>query len=128
MENTRKQILVADDDFDYLEQMKIYIESFGYEFIKAESQKECEELLETLKPDLAILDLMMENEDSGFILAYKIKKMHEDVPVIIATSVSAETGINFDNEANSWIKADKMMEKGIRADQLKREIDKLLNI
>lgn len=128
MEDTRKRILVADDDFDYLEQMKIFIESFGYEIITAESQKECEELIEETKPDLAIFDLMMENEDSGFILSYKLKKKYPDVPVIIATSVTAETGYNFENDAHDWIKADKFMEKGIRPDQLQREINKLLKM
>jgi CheY-like chemotaxis protein len=128
MENTKKRILVADDDFDYLEQMKIFIEGFGYEIITAESQKECEEIIEETRPDLAILDLMMENEDSGFILSYKLKKKYPDVPVIIATSVTAETGYNFEHDAHDWIKADKFMEKGIRPDQLQREINKLLKI
>jgi hypothetical protein len=38
---------------------------------------------------------MMENEDSGFILCYKLKRMYPEVPVIIATAVSAETGMWF---------------------------------
>jgi len=67
-------ILIVDDDQDYLYQLQIKIQNFGYQTITAESQKEAEELIEKVKPDLAILDLMMENEDSGFILCYKMKK------------------------------------------------------
>ena len=81
--------------------------------------------------DLAILDLMMENKDSGFILCYKMKKKNPAVPVIIASAVTAETGLNFGVETasdRSWIKADTFIEKGIRPDQLEREINKLLKI
>lgn len=131
MENTKKLILIADDDQDYLEQTQFHVESFGFETIVAHSQKECEQILETTKPDLAIFDLMMENDDSGFILSYKLKKKYPDVPIILATAVSSATGIVFEADSESeksWIKADKFMEKGIRPDQLHREINKLLKI
>jgi hypothetical protein len=43
--------------------------------------------------------------------------------------VAAETGITFDiNDENNrkWIKADRFLDKGIRTEKLKEEIDKLL--
>jgi CheY-like chemotaxis protein len=122
-------ILLVDDDQDYLFQLKSKIEHFGFKTITAEGQKEAEELLEKTRPDLAILDLMMENEDSGFILCYKMKKRYPDVPIIIATGVAAETGITFDiNDENNrkWIKADRFLDKGIRSERLKEEIENLL--
>ncbi|MCX6284739.1 MAG: response regulator [Bacteroidetes bacterium] len=126
---TKKTILIVDDDQDYLYQLKARVESFGFQTLLAESQKEAEELIVKTKPDLAILDLMMENEDSGFILCYKMKKRYPEVPIIIATGVAAETGISFDiNDENNrkWIKADLFLEKGIRKEKLKEEIDNLL--
>ena len=131
MTEVKKKILIVDDDMDYLEQIKFHVESFGFNTITAESQKDGEKVLETEKPDLAIIDLMMENKDSGFILGYKVKKKFPDVPVIIATAVAAETGMIFGidtEEERSWIKADQYLEKGIRPDQLHREINKLLKI
>ena len=122
-------ILIVDDDQDYLYQLQIKIQNFGYQTITAESQKEAEELIEKVKPDLAILDLMMENEDSGFILCYKMKKKYPDLPIIIASGVTAETGISFDiNDENNrkWIKADCFLDKGIRTEKLKEAIDRLL--
>lgn len=127
MEN--KKIFLVDDDFDYLTITQSKLENMGFEVITAENQKDAEEQMEDLKPDLAILDLMMEQEDSGFILSYKLKKKYPDVPVIIATSVTAETGYTFSLESEDekrWIKADMYLDKGIRADQLHREIRKLL--
>lgn len=131
MADVRKKILIVDDDMDSLELMKHHVESFGYDTITAESQKDGEQLIENEKPDLAIFDLMMENKDSGFILSYKMKKKHPEVPVIIATAVTAETGMVFGldtEEERTWIKADQYLEKGIRPDQLHREINKLLKI
>ena len=131
MNTSNKNVLIVDDDEDYLLQMKIVIQSFGFNVITAESQREAEELLQQVKPDLAIFDLMMENEDSGFILSYKLKKRYPDVPVIIATAVASETGISFgvgSEEERRWIKADLYMEKGIRPDQFHREIVKLLKL
>lgn len=127
----KKVVLIVDDDIDYLFQMRLKIEQFGFEVITAESQKEAETIIETEKPDLAVLDLMMENDDSGFILAYKIKRKYPDVPIIIATAVTAETGMTFEtnsDDSHQWIKADLFLDKGIRADQLHREINKLLKI
>ena len=131
MNNNRKTILVIDDDIDYLEQMKIQLTSFGFNTIAAESQKEGEEIINKTKPDLVIVDMMMENQDSGFIFCYKLKKKYPDVPIIIATAVTAETGMIFSlntEEERSWIKADLYLEKGIRSDQLQREINKLLKL
>jgi len=58
-----------------------------------------------------------------------MKKKYPDVPIIIATGVAAETGIIFDiqDENNrKWIKADRFLDKGIRSELLKMEIEKLL--
>ena len=131
MANSRKTILIVYDDTDYLFQLKFHVEKMGFDVVTAESQREAENILKNIKPDLAILDLMMENEDSGFILSYKLKRMYPDVPVIIATAVSAETGMSFgisSEQERQWIKADLYLEKGIRPDQLHREILKLLKV
>ncbi|MFW5819934.1 MAG: response regulator [Bacteroidota bacterium] len=125
----KKTILIVDDDYDYLFQQKMHIESWGYQVITADNQAEAEGILNNIKPDLAILDLMMEKDDSGFILSYKLKKKYPDVPVIISTAVSAETGMSFglnSQEEQSWIKADQYLEKGIRPEQMKMEIEKLI--
>lgn len=127
----QKTILIVDDDSDYLFQLKTQIENFGFKVITADGQKEGINVIEEQKPDLAILDLMMENMDSGFILSHKIKQKYPDVPVIIASAVTAETGMIFgieSKEDKTWIKADLYLEKGLRSDQLHREINKLLKI
>jgi two-component system alkaline phosphatase synthesis response regulator PhoP len=124
-------ILVADDDPDYLFQTVFSLEKAGYKTVAVESQSEAEAVISKLKPSLAIFDLMMESDDSGFILCYKIKKKYPDVPVILATAVSRETGMSFSLDSGkekSWIRADRYLEKGIRPEQLDQEVMKLLKI
>jgi DNA-binding NtrC family response regulator len=126
---TGKTALLVDDDIDFLEQHKMGLESIGFKVLTAESQKDGAALIETEKYDLAVFDLMMENEDSGFILSYKSKNKNPDVPVIIATSVTNETGMQFDSvteESRSWVKADIMLDKNLRFEQLERAVNTLL--
>lgn len=124
-------ILIADDDPDYLFQTVFNLKKAGYNTMAVESQAEAEAVIAKFKPDLAIFDLMMESDDSGFILCYKMKKKYADVPVILATAVSHETGMSFSLDSDverKWIKADLYLEKGIRAEQLDMEIMKLLKL
>ena len=127
----KKTVLIVDDDIDSLAQLTLHMENMGFKVISSESQKEGEELINKNKPDLAIFDLMMDNKDSGFILSYKMKKKYPDVPIIIATAVTAETGMMFglnSDEEKKWIKADLYLEKGLRYDQLQVHINKLLKL
>jgi CheY-like chemotaxis protein len=124
-------ILVADDDPDYLFQTVHGLERAGYKTIAVESQAEAESVISKFRPSLAIFDLMMESDDSGFILCYKIKKKYPDVPVILATAVAKETGMSFSIDSGnekSWIRADKYLEKGIRPEQLDQEVMMLLKL
>jgi DNA-binding response OmpR family regulator len=127
--SNNKTILIVDDDIDFLAQMKIHFSEQNFNVIIAEGQKQAEEVLKKQLPDLAIIDLMMEDVDGGFALAYHIKKMNSFVPVIIATAVTSETGMEFDaatEEERSWVKADVFLAKPIRFEQLLREVNRLL--
>jgi CheY-like chemotaxis protein len=125
----KKKILVVDDDVDLLEQMKMILKAAGYEVTAAEGRVGGEEAILSMKPDLAILDLMMEEKDSGFVLSHQIKKLYPDLPVILLTAVAGATGLNFStqrSEAQSWLRVDKIMDKPVRPEQLKEEIRRLL--
>jgi|WetSurSiteA1Bulk_404760.scaffolds.fasta_scaffold12667_2 DNA-binding response OmpR family regulator len=125
----KKKILVVDDDLDILEQMTAILSAAGYEVLSAESRAVAEELILKTQFDLAVLDLMMEEKDSGFVLSYQIKKLFPQMPVIMLTAVAGATGLSFaaqQAEAQSWIKVDKLMDKPVRPEQLKAEVRRLL--
>jgi len=128
MSAEKARVLVVDDDPDFLEQMRIMLEGAGHEVVDASGVDEAMEMLEEQVPDLAVLDLMMENTDDGFVLAHRIKSAHPDLPVVLVTAVTRETGMEFDlsREGGGWIKADAILAKPIRFEQLRREIERLL--
>jgi CheY-like chemotaxis protein len=122
-----RKILIADDDVDFLDSLRIQFEVNGDEVIAAHNSKEAREKLEHTLPDAAIVDLMMENMDAGFTLCRDIKNKNASIPVIMVTAVASETGLDFDastEEERSWIKADALLAKPVRFEQLLSEIEK----
>lgn len=122
-------ILVVDDDVDFLAQMTLQLEARGYHVVTAETAAAARKLLAEQPPDLIVVDLMLEDPDAGFALCYQIKRDDPQRPVIMVTAVSSATGISFDvetSEERAWIKADRLLTKPVRFEQLEREIERLL--
>ncbi len=118
-----KKILLVDDDIDLLEQNKILLEAKGITVITAESAEEGWKTFQKEKPDAAIVDLIMEQMDSGFILCHKIKKTEhgKKIPVLMLTSATYETGFKFSAstaEEREWIKCDGILNKPVVVEEL----------
>ena len=123
-----KKILLVDDDLDLLEQNKILLESKGFKVVTAEGSKKGWEVFKQELPDAAIVDLIMEEHDSGFILSYKIKKDEhgKNIPVFILTSATYITGFKFGastEEEKEWIKCDGILNKPIMIDDLVNKLE-----
>lgn len=87
----RKKILLVDNDPDFLETRREFLEKEGYEVIPASSPREAMDALEQGRIDLVILDIRLLNDDdekdiSGLELA---KTMGRSVPVIMLTAYPA---------------------------------------
>jgi CheY-like chemotaxis protein len=122
-----KLILLVDDDEDFLLQTRMALEAAGYKVAPRSSMKDAEQFIVEKRPDMVIADLMMEHMDAGFVLCQHIKKRDATIPVILVTAVTSETGMEFEaGGPRSWIKADAILAKPVRAEQLKREINRLL--
>lgn len=118
-----KKVLIVDDDLDLLEQNKILMESKGFTVVTAESGKEGFEVFQKEKPDVAIVDLIMEEMDAGFVLCHRIKKTEhgKKMPVFMLTSATYETGFKFNSstqEEKDWIKCDGFLNKPVVIDEL----------
>jgi DNA-binding response OmpR family regulator len=126
-----KKVLVVDDDPDILDQVELVLKANGYDVARADSAARAEEFLTCTQPNLAIVDLMMEEKDSGFVLCHEIRKLYPDMPIIMLTAVRASTGLEFDvntPEQKSWIKADCILDKPVRAEELLNSVRKLLQV
>ncbi len=127
--NAKIKILLVDDDEDFLFQHRIQLENAGFLVRTATSRAQAEEAMAIFAPDLAILDLMMEEHDDGFVLSHHLKRAVPNLPVILVTAVTSETGLTFNPASateRAWVRADAVLAKPIRFEQLKREIDRLL--
>ena len=124
----KHRVLLVDDDPDFLLQHRLLLERAGYDVHAAKSEAEALGMLETEQFDAAVLDLMLEHEDGGFILAHHIRR-HSSMPIIIVSAVTSETGLVFGPEGageSGWVKADAILPKPIRFEQLTRELERLL--
>lgn len=129
----KKKILLVDDDLDLLEQNKILIQSQNYEVITANSAKEGWEVFKKTKPDACVIDLIMEQHDSGFILCHRIKNdSHgKNIPVFILTSATYETGFKFGaftSEEKEWIKADEIVNKPVIIEEFVQKLENYFEI
>jgi len=127
--STKTKILLVDDDEDFLFQHRIQLENAGFEVTTAATRAQAEAVISSYTPDLAILDLMMEQHDDGFVLSHHLKRAFPGLPVIMVTAVTSETGLVFDPSSaaeRAWVGADALLAKPIRFEQLRREIERVL--
>lgn len=122
-------ILLVDDDPDFRAEFRGPLEKLGWSVVEAESAADAMTKLNASPFDLAIIDLMMEKADSGFTLAYHLKKVYPTMPIIMVSAVNSEMGLHFSLETaaeRDWIKADAFLNKPLRFEQLEYEIERLL--
>jgi len=122
------KVLVADEP-KTVAQLKAGFEGNGISVVTATTQKEAEAMIKPGAFNAAVVGLMLENADSGFVLSYRIKKMNPAIPVIMVTDVTRETGCQFNKaqDPHGWIKADAILQKEIRFEQLFAVMKKLLH-
>lgn len=82
------KILVVDDDIHIRELVKFFLKNEGFEVFEAPDGIAALSVLETVKVDLVILDIMMPNMD-GWQLCRELKEDY-DLPIIMIT-VEGET-------------------------------------
>jgi CheY-like chemotaxis protein len=90
METTaKKKILIVDDDIDVITVVNAVLTKEGYEVSSALNKNEGIEMLRSLKPDLAILDVMMTTPYEGFELAQEMLNNPEfkEIPFLIQSSI-----------------------------------------
>jgi two-component system alkaline phosphatase synthesis response regulator PhoP len=120
-----KKILIIDDDIDLVEAMRLTLESEGYEVVDAQDGKKGLEKIEKEKPDLILLDVMMETQDEGFHIAYQIRNNAKtsDLPIIMLTAVSQETGFSFDKDKDEdFLPVNEFLEKPVNPDYLLEKV------
>jgi len=96
MQNGKYVILCVDDDQDLLDALRLVLEKNGYVFVGARSAEEGLVKYRQTKPDLIIIDLMMEEVDAGTGLVRNLKAEGNTKPVYMLSSVGDNLNLNID--------------------------------
>ena len=124
-----KRILIVDDDQDIVESITIMLESQGYEVVAAQSGEEGIKLVEEKRPDLILLDIMMETLTTGLHIGYDLRKHPEyrSIPIIIISGIGEATGFDLAAEKETdYVAADEFLEKPIKPDVLLKRVEELI--
>lgn len=127
--NKPPNILVVDDDPGFVAVMKPVLESKGYKVEAAYNRQETMEKLERLKPDLILLDIMMEKLTDGFDICYKLKHDPEmkNIPVLAVSAITEKTGFKFSPATDGeYFEADDYVEKPVKPADLLERVERLL--
>lgn len=117
-----RRVLVVDDEESILDAVKLILDDEGYSVKAIFKGDEVYKEVETFKPDLILLDVLMSGKD-GRIICKNLKTNPDtkDIPIIM---ISAHPSAN---ETMNDYKADDFLPKPFRVDELLDILNKYLN-
>lgn len=125
-----QKILVVDDDPDIIEAVTMILEAKGFEAVKARNGVEGLQKIETEKPELIILDLLMPKMD-GFTMFKTLQEPkwseYKNIPILVLTSVREDASRRrYELETGKELSVDDYLEKPFAPDVLLVRVTNLL--
>ncbi|MEK6778205.1 MAG: response regulator [Candidatus Deferrimicrobiota bacterium] len=114
-----KKILVVDDEENIRELYRDELAEEGYRIDLAENGLEALSKLESFRPDLVTLDVMMPGMD-GIEVLRRIREKNPSIPVLLLTAFG-----EFRQDFNTWA-SDAYIVKSADVSELKQTVRKLL--
>jgi DNA-binding response OmpR family regulator len=128
MEN--KRLLIIDDDLDILRSLKVILEDRGFIVSTASNKKEGLQLYSSQKPDLIILDIMMDYDLEGYGMLNDFRKddAMNSTPIIMYSGMAQQLGVNFRSavEDDNMFPNVSFVDKREEVEDLILEIERLL--
>jgi DNA-binding response OmpR family regulator len=119
------RILVVDDDPDIVEATRLFLAKEGHQIEAAYNRQEALKKVTSFKPDLLILDVIMEQPDDGFTIAQELRRAGNKVPILMLTSVETVSGLSFGKD-DEMVPVDDFQSKPIEPAKLIEKVNKLL--
>jgi CheY-like chemotaxis protein len=128
-----KKILVVDDDPDTVEVIRMTLESADYEVISAPNGEAGLKRVVEDKPDLIVLDVMMDTTTAGFQFSLTLRSPeadspyadYRDIPIMMLTAIHTTTPLRFGPD-NDYLPVDDFVEKPISPEGLLEKVAQLL--
>ena len=121
------RILIVDDDPDVTEATRIFLEQADHTVECAYNRQEGMQAVHRFKPDLLILDVMMEQPDDGMAMAQELRRDGFKKPILMFTSISKVTGMIYGRDEDV-VPVDSFMEKPVEPHVLVEEVNRLLSV
>jgi CheY-like chemotaxis protein len=129
MHTAGAKVLIVDDDPDMHEALKGILEVSGFQVLSAFSKAEGMEKVRADKPDVIILDVMMETLTAGFHFARELRQdpQLKHIPILSVSAVSEKTGFKFSPLVDQdFFPVDDFVEKPVRAKDLISRLNALI--
>lgn len=122
-----RTILLVDDDRDYVAANKLLLEQAGYAVTVAYDADGGLERARAEKPDVVILDIIMDSPEAGFALcrALRAEESLKGSRLLVLTAVSQRFQMAFEPDG-MWLPADRVLEKPVDPDVLLAEVKQIL--
>uniref|UniRef100_A0A7C4GD91 Response regulator n=1 Tax=candidate division WOR-3 bacterium TaxID=2052148 RepID=A0A7C4GD91_UNCW3 len=93
------KVLIVDDDPDIVDSLTLVLTKEGFTAVSATSREAAMAAVEKEKPDLIILDVMMEQPDDGFVVAQDLRRKGVKTPIVILSSIGHVTGYQYGRDS-----------------------------
>ncbi|MFZ2448044.1 MAG: response regulator [Syntrophobacteraceae bacterium] len=129
------KILIVDDDSDFVKTTEMILKSGGYEVAVATDARKGLDRIKESRPDLVVLDIMMESIFEGFSFLSTLRTAPEFeqfkfTPVLMVSSVKNDTGSRFmfEDEGNMGAipQPDDFMDKPLKPNALLGKVASLI--
>jgi CheY-like chemotaxis protein len=126
--DSKKKVLLIDDDKDFLLATKLILEKGGYEVFLAEDGKVGVDMAKSVYPDIAIIDMMMETWSEGFNVVSKLRTSDtgKKIPLIMLSAVDLQGPYQSFEPPDELPTVDLVLHKPIKADDLLKHVGQLL--
>jgi DNA-binding response OmpR family regulator len=126
-----KKILLVDDDRDLVTSVQAFLTARGYDIATAHNGKEAYAKIVADRPDLIVLDVMMDYDEEGMVFAGALKTdgPTRDIPIIMLSGFNAEKDVREKVLASLMGQAwpvETFMQKPVRLAELADRIEILL--
>jgi DNA-binding response OmpR family regulator len=119
------KVLIVDDDPDVVEAIEIILQQAGYVTASAGNADEGMVAVDRERPDLLVLDVMMEQPDDGIRMAQELRRKGFTAPILMLTSIGKVTGMSFSRD-DEMVPVDAFEEKPIEPAVLVNRVKELL--
>lgn len=118
-----KTVLHVEDNADNRLLVRRLLQAFGYNVVEAENANSARQLLQTMTPDLILMDINMPDVD-GYTLTYELKSMPDLLGVpIVAITANVMKG---DRERTLSAGCDGYIEKPIDVDKFIEQVERFI--